>query len=398
MRAQTPRGFIVWALLAVIAVAGGLYWLLTVPATPVPNGPASLGRFTPGPWPVANESFTAVDTARPTQAYEDYPGANERVLEGELWRPEGLGQPGPLVVYSHGFMSFRQEGLYLTRFLASHGYTVVAVDYPLTGFRAPGSPQMTDVVNQPGDISFLITTLLARSADPGDSLHGTLDPTRVAVAGVSLGGMTSLLAGFHRELRDPRIAAVVSIAGPTSIFGPGFFAGGKPPLLMIYGSEDAIVTYDENALPVLSMYPDAILVTLADASHTGFAQPASTLMRFIDNPDAIGCSIVTKNIDLDVTRQNIAFLEKLRQGDDGVDPKKEIEFCTGPMIPVAMPAARQHMFTTLAVHAFLDSLFASDDEARGAARRYLLTDLAAENGGEVSVRSAASRIASGDSQ
>ena len=387
-----------WALLAATTVGGGLYWLLTVPATPVPNGPVSLERFTPGPWPVANERFTAVDTARPTEAHEEYPGADERVLKGELWRPEGLGHPGPLVVYSHGFMSFRREGLYLARFLASHGYTVVAADYPLTGIRAPGGPQMTDVVNQPGDISFLITTLLARNADPGDSLHGTIDPDRIAVAGTSLGGMTSLLAGFHRKLRDPRIAAVVSIAGPTSIFGPAFFEGGKPPLLMIYGSEDAIVNYEKDALPVLSMYPDAILVTLADASHAGFAQPASTLMRFIDNPDGIGCRAVLEHLDLEVSQQNLAFLETLRQGDDGVDPRKEIEICTGTMIPVAMPAARQHMFTTLAVHAFLDSVFARDDTVRSAARRFLLTDLAAENGGEVTVRSAAPKAASGKTQ
>jgi predicted dienelactone hydrolase len=375
---------VLWGLLAMTA-GGGLYWFVAVPATPVPHGSASRARFTPGPWEVADERFTAVDTTRPTPADEEYAGADERVLEGEIWRPAGLERPGPLVVYSHGFMSFRREGLYLARFLASHGYTVVAADYPLTGFGAPGGPQLADVVNQPGDVSFLITTLLARSTDPQDSLHNTIDPGQIAVAGVSLGGLTSLLAGFHRELRDPRIAAVVSIAGPTSILGPGFFAGGNPPLLMVYGSGDAIVTYRDNALPVLAEYPDTILVTLANASHAGFAQAASTLMRFIDNPDVIGCKAVVENLHLEATRQNLAFLEKLDQGDDGVDTRKQIEFCTGKMIPVAMPAARQHMFTTLAVHAFLDSLFASDAGVRAAARHYLLADLAAENGEEVSV-------------
>jgi len=50
-----------------------------------------------------------------------------------------------------------------------------------------------------------------------------------------------------------------------------------------------------------------------------------------------------------------------------------------------MQAARQHMFTTLAVAAFLDSLFAPDAETRRSARHYLLDTLAAENGGELRV-------------
>lgn len=64
------------------------------------------------------------------------------------------------------------------RFLASHGYTVVAVDYPLTNFFAPGKPKLSDVVNQPGDVSFLIDTMLKRNADASDVLHNTINPKR----------------------------------------------------------------------------------------------------------------------------------------------------------------------------------------------------------------------------
>jgi predicted dienelactone hydrolase len=370
----------------VLAVIGlGLYWFLAIPAAPAPNGEVSQARFSPGPYRVVNETFTAVDTSRPTRAYNSFPGLPERTLEGELWRPADTDAPGPLVVYSHGFMSFRQESLYMVRFLASHGYTVVAVDYPLSGYKAPDGPLMTDVVNQPGDISFVIDTLLARNSDPGDPLHATIDPQRIAVAGVSLGGMTSMLAAYHHGLRDPRVAAVISIAGPTSIFTPAFFADNDLPFLMIYAGDDAIVPYADNATPVLDMAPGATLVTLAGASHAGFAQPASTLMRFVGNPDSIGCSVVVANISIEVARQNEAFMRELGEGEDGIDMDREIEFCTGELVPEAMKAARQHMFTTLAAHAFLDSVFSDDSERAAEAERYLLEILPAENGEEVSV-------------
>ena len=54
---------------------------------------------------------------------------------------------------------------------------VVAVDYPLTTYFAPGKPLITDVVNQPGDVSFLITEMLKRQ----DLM---IDPKRIAVAGL----------------------------------------------------------------------------------------------------------------------------------------------------------------------------------------------------------------------
>ncbi len=374
-----------------VAVAAGLYWFLTIPATPVPNGAGSQARFTPGPWTVASEQITVVDPSRSTQAYNDFSGLPQRTLNGQIWRPVGMDQPGPLLVYSHGFMSFRQEGLYLIRFLASHGYTVIAVDYPLTGYYAPDGPLMTDVINQPGDISCLIDTILRRNDTPGDTLYRSIDPQHIAVAGVSLGGLTALLAGFHQQLRDPRVAAVVSIAGPTTLFGPRFFSGVEVPLLMIYSSDDAIVTYEDNALPVLDMYPAATLVTLSGASHAGFAQPASTLMRFIDNPDGIGCSTVTRFLDLDAMRQNETLLGLIEEGTDDVLIDKPIEFCTGELIPVAMRAARQHMFTTLAVHAFLHSEFGDGADA-AQAHRYLVQELARENADEVSVTAPADSL------
>ncbi len=372
-------------LLVLVTLGVGVYWFVAIPAESTPSGAESNARFTPGPYPVASETFTAVDDSRPTRAYNDFAGSPERTLEAEVWYPEGLAQPAPLLVYSHGFMSFRQEGLYLIQFLASHGYVVVAADYPLTGFYAPDGPLMTDVVNQPGDISFLIDTLLRRSADPEDSLYNTVDPDKIAVAGVSLGALTTTLASFHRKLLDPRIAAAISIAGPASVFTPIFYTSRKLPYLLIYADTDALVSYPENALRALHMASDSILVTLKNASHAGFAQPSSTIMRFIDNPDVVGCEQVRAEVGDNIEVGSDELVAELGDTADGVDISGDLDFCTSPPIPVAMKASRQHMFTTLAVHAFLESVFADAATDRDSARRYLLDTLPAENRSEVTV-------------
>jgi len=375
-----------WLILVLLICAGvGGFWFFTIPAATIPNGSDSKAFFTAGPFEVINETFKAVDESRPTQAYKDFPGRPQRVLEGEIWRPSSPQQPGPLLVYSHGFLSFHEEGLYLVRFLASHGYTVLAVDYPLTGFRAPDGPFMRDIVNQPGDVSFLIDTMLKRNADPVDELFATIDPKKIALAGTSLGGLTSILATFHRQMHDPRIAASISIAGPTSMFTEDFFSGSDVPFLMIYGGGDVIVPFDQNAAPVLQKNPGSILVTLRDASHAGFAQPASSLMRFIANPDGIGCRAVKEGLKDELAGQQDQFISLLGSAADGVDMNAQINFCSSTPIPVAMQAARQHMFTALASYAFLESVFADDGSIRGAARRYLLETLPAENSSEVSV-------------
>jgi predicted dienelactone hydrolase len=368
-----------------LGVIVGGYWFFAVPATTAPNGSDSIARFSPGPFEIISATFQATDKSRPLQAYNEFAGASVRALNGELWRPANLPQPGPLVVYSHGFMSFHREGLYLARFLASHGYTVLAVDYPLTGFRAPDGPLMRDVVNQPSDVSFLIDTVLERNADPADSLYATIDPGKIAVAGTSLGGLTSTLATFHRKMRDPRIAAVISIAGPTSMLTSDFFTTSDAPFLMIFGDADVIVPYPTNAAPVLEKHPGTVLVSLKNASHAGFAQPAATLMRFIANPDGVGCRAVLEGLKDELAGQQGQFMALLGATEDGIDPDTQIGICTLPPVTVAMQPARQHMFTILASYAFLESVFANDAGLRDTSRHYLLHTLPRENAAEVSV-------------
>ncbi len=373
------------ALGLLIPLAGAAWWFAVVPASPVPDGVESRDRLQPGPYRVIAEDFHAVDNSRDTPPNRDIPGHPGRNLDGEIWRPDGLREPGPLVVYSHGFTSYHAEAVYLTTFLASHGYTVIAVDFPLTGFRGEGEPLVTDVVNQPGDVSFLIDTLLARNTEPGDTLYQTIDPDRIAAAGVSLGGLTTTLVAFHPKLKDPRIHAAVSIAGPTTLFTPAYFADSAMPYLMVYGDADVIVPYKQNALPVIRERPGTILVTIKGASHVGFAQTAATFMRLMDNPDTLGCEVVQRGLADQQAGDSAELIAAIGTAADGINVDTDLRVCATQPPEQAMPAAREHMYTKIAVYAFLQSVFAPEQSTREAARRFLLKDLPEENSKEITV-------------
>src|SRR5690606_13309203 len=124
-------------------------------------------------------------------------------------------------------------------------------------------------------------SLLQLSADASHRLHGQIDAERIGALGLSLGGLTTTLAVFHPELRDPRIRAAISIAGPTFVFTPAFYRHHSLPFLMLAGDIDALVPYGANAAPVPERVPGGELVTLRAGSHTGFAGPA-TVMRWLN--------------------------------------------------------------------------------------------------------------------
>jgi predicted dienelactone hydrolase len=168
-----------------------------------PGGPETERFLRVGPHEVLTEDFEVVDTSRPMEANSDFKGKDERKLKGKIWRPAEQGIY-PFLVYSHGYMASHKEGAYVTAFLASHGYIVVAVDYPLTNYFAPGGAYLADVVNQPGDVSFIIDQVLNRNNEEVDALYQQSDTDRIGVLGVSLGGMTTTLVTFDGRQQDRR--------------------------------------------------------------------------------------------------------------------------------------------------------------------------------------------------
>jgi predicted dienelactone hydrolase len=352
------------AALAVVLGAGfGIAWLLTAPMG-LPEGSESAARLAPGPHSVGRVELVWVDDSRPTARNGAQPRTPERTFRVAVWYPEGVDGRHPLAVYSHGFMSSRHGGSYLAEHLASYGYVVVSADYPLTHARAPGGPNFLDVVHQPADVSFLIDRVTA--LDGADKpFEGGIDVERIGAFGLSLGGLTTTVVSFDPRMRDPRVAAAISIAGPGDVFGAGYFDHAAVPFLMIAGTSDAIVDYELNALPIPDRTREGGLVSIAGGTHVGFAQVAAGAMRVLGNPDSVACrALVASADDADSARAENAFVGLFGTAEEGLLEPTDYRPGCSRTFEQAIAAGRQQMLTTLAVRAFFESHFAVDPRSR----------------------------------
>ena len=209
----------------------------------------------------------------------------------------------PLVVFSHGITASGPAYAGLVKALAAKGYVVALPTYPLTS--GPGGwSNITQVQNQPGDVTFVVTKLLAESKADTGLLSGHLDPTKIAAAGHSLGAITSLY--FENSCcRDPRIKAIVAISG-TVFPGPSksdTFTNlpSAPPLLMLHGKKDKTLNYEAGSAKLfatLSKAPRA-LVTFPEKGHIdvlGSPSLMPSIIAFLDmelRDDATGWRAVT---------------------------------------------------------------------------------------------------------
>jgi predicted dienelactone hydrolase len=143
----------------------------------------------------------------------------------------------PLIVFVHGFAVTPSIYARLLQSWARAGFVVAAPVFPGENANAPGGPDEADLVNEPGDVSFVISRLLAG----GDALAASIDPSRIAVAGQSDGGEAALAVAYSRRLRDRRIGAAVILSGArmSGVGGYAFTPAG-PPLLAVQGTADPI--------------------------------------------------------------------------------------------------------------------------------------------------------------
>ncbi len=179
----------------------------------------------------------------------------------------------PLLVFSHGFTASGPAYAVLLREWARRGYVVAAPTFPLSNGAAPGGPTLADVINQPGDVSFVIDSLEALSRRDR-TWRNLVDPHRIAAAGHSLGAITTLLVTYNSCCADPRIRAAVPISG-LLLPAPGgdFFTGRPVPLLLIHGDRDRTVPYRGSVEAFSRARPPKYLLTLEGAPHTPFGDP-----------------------------------------------------------------------------------------------------------------------------
>jgi hypothetical protein len=290
---DTTRGFVqkLYVLLCVV--------LATLPAFAHAHGGARLeeGLLAPGPHGSGVTTVTLFDPTRDTPPNGTFGGSTGRTLVIEVWYPAAVGvtegrdvpvaalpHGSPLVVHGHGLGSTRLEIRYAATFLATHGYTVASVDFPLSNRAAPGGPTFNDILNQPGDVIFVGQNLPGVAAP----FAAELNPDLMALSGFSLGGATALLAGPH-PMFD-----IVSVFAPAycPIVQAGItFPSLDKPTFVMGGLEDAITLFDLNMVPAFeNNAPPRFLVEVADGSHAGFLDGGSALEGFGIPKDAVICS------------------------------------------------------------------------------------------------------------
>jgi dienelactone hydrolase len=375
-----PLFKILLGLLALFLIVG---YIALNPPLDVPAGTLSRELYQRGPHKVSYQAITWTDTSRPTRPNRDFTGRDSRELRGRIWFPaDKVGAPYPLVIYSHGYMSQHKEGKYILDFLASHGYVAVSVDFPLSNGSSPGGAVISDIVNQPGDVSFLIDQALAQSKQADNVLYGRIDPDRISAVGLSLGGLTTELAAFDARTRDPRIRAAISMAGPSQFLTKEFFAGSAIPFLYIGGSDDALVPFLGNAQTIPNKYPHSVLVALKSGTHVGFIDMAPKVFRWLDNPDQLGCIGLMRGLkteqDALKTGKPLPNLGEVI-GGPGVDSKDFTAPCQKSEFGRAMRPARQHTLATLAIYSFLESQFSTSPSTRAQMHEFLMHNLSQEN-------------------
>ena len=188
----------------------------------------------------------------------DVPDAAPAVAEG----------PYPLVVFGHGLAVTPQIYARLLQTWASAGYVVAAPVFPLSSAKAPGGPDAADVIKQPTDMSFVISSLLAQNAPGAGPLAGLIDTGEVAVAGHSDGAETALAVAYSRRFHDHRVDAALVFAGAEMSGTGGYsFPRGGPALLAVQGTADRFNEPRFTSAYFKLAQPPKFLLRLLGAGH-----------------------------------------------------------------------------------------------------------------------------------
>ena len=190
-----------------------------------------------------------------------------RPVTTDLWYPPDGGGPWPLVVFGHGFASTPATYGRLLQAWANAGYLVAAPVFPLGNADAPGRPDESDIVNQPRDMSFVISQLLAAAANVDDPLYGLVDPDRIAVAGQSDGAMTAFATAYEPGWQDPRVDAALILSGAELGGSRQPLGAQQPPLLAVQGTGDRINNPINSYVLFRAVHAPKFLLVLHGSGH-----------------------------------------------------------------------------------------------------------------------------------
>ena len=171
--------------------------------------------------------------------------------------------PRPLVIWLNGLGGRATAGDPLLQALYEAGYIVAAPNTPEVA--APVG-HAGGYVHLPGDASAVIDALTTPDDGVADELAAIVDSDRIGVAGHSTGGSGVYGVAYHDCCRDDRISAAAVFAPPRIDFEGGEFRFGGPPLLIVHGSADQVIAFDQSEM-VRDEAESVLLVSPLEADH-----------------------------------------------------------------------------------------------------------------------------------
>jgi dienelactone hydrolase len=256
------------------------------------SGPAKRAA-TPRPssYTVGVLTTTFTDNSRSTPAHGRDPKLSSRTLTTTIWYPASGGAktvkpvsgatadrsagPFPLIVFAHGLGASPQYYADLLSRWAAAGYVVAAPAFPLTNAATAGGVVPDDVFDQPGDMTYIIASVLKASAQQTGPLAGMVSPKEIGVAGHSEGAITTL-GFFNSCCRDPRVKAAEVLNGDPEAYPNGHFDySGNPPMLIVHGTADVLLPYEQMVGVFNSAKAPKGLLALQGAGHSDWLTPSS---------------------------------------------------------------------------------------------------------------------------
>jgi hypothetical protein len=199
---------------------------------------------------------------RPLPTTVWYPAAGVAAAAGPapVEKADGAAGVFPLVLFSHGLTAQPTDYSEILSRWARAGFVVAGPRYPFTHYNAAGYDP-GDIVNQPADASAVLDHLLGLPAT--DPMHAIVDPARIAAAGHSGGGITTV--GLFSAARDKRLQAGVVMAGTDFQGTP--FTGPAAAMLFVHGRKDTTVTWRAGHTVFEAVPWSRAMLSLTDGGH-----------------------------------------------------------------------------------------------------------------------------------
>jgi len=200
-----------------------------------------------GSYWVGSSVFTITEPAHTNVAGTAIP-ARELLMEIRYplaGKPSKTKQPArgplPMIVFAPGFMQCGLHYFDMLKYWATAGYVVAVVNFPKSDCKVGNAATESDMINQPYEVSYAITELLAMSKAKQGLFAGLIAPGKIGIAGQSDGGDTVAAVAASSCCIDRRVKAIAVQSGAEWPPMPGnYFTRTPAPILFTQGSADVI--------------------------------------------------------------------------------------------------------------------------------------------------------------